>query len=263
MCNAWNHRPNCTCGWGGWGATYSRGVTVAPTRLLPASKIINPIYAQGLASYTNPNAHCPVCGAQVFFYQSQDGGRVFFDHLGKPWPKHPCTDNSITGAPRIKGVAKPASAEIPFVSLSVHASALPDIEVLDGLIESGPLRLFCKQPGLSARAPFFVSPLPGGDQFRVSTVRFVGADVEAVEFLAFKSIMSLAKPAASPQSRPAKIPKTKNGKFVRDAVQLAKGSTTSTTGAASTSLGKPSRPAPPSTPTAIELAFQRAKTSRQ
>jgi hypothetical protein len=29
----------------------------------------------------------------VFFYQSSDGGRVFFDDLGPPWPKHPCTDN--------------------------------------------------------------------------------------------------------------------------------------------------------------------------
>lgn len=45
-------------------------------------------------SYTNPNASCPVCGAAVFFYQSPYGGRVFFDELGPPWPKHPCTDNS-------------------------------------------------------------------------------------------------------------------------------------------------------------------------
>ena len=26
-------------------------------------------------------------------YQSPNGGRVFFDDLGWPWPKHPCTDN--------------------------------------------------------------------------------------------------------------------------------------------------------------------------
>lgn len=46
-------------------------------------------------SYVNPNARCPVCHERVFFYQSEDGGRVFFDDLGPPWPKHPCTDNSI------------------------------------------------------------------------------------------------------------------------------------------------------------------------
>lgn len=44
-------------------------------------------------SYVNPNAHCPVCGDQVFFYRSPFGGRVFFDNLGWPWPKHRCTDN--------------------------------------------------------------------------------------------------------------------------------------------------------------------------
>ncbi|TIV61843.1 hypothetical protein [Mesorhizobium sp.] len=44
-------------------------------------------------SYVNPNAHCPVCGEQVFYYQSPYGGRVFFDDLGWPWEKHGCTDN--------------------------------------------------------------------------------------------------------------------------------------------------------------------------
>ena len=45
------------------------------------------------ASYVNPNANCPVCGEVVFFYKSPTGGRVFFDALGWPWQKHPCTDN--------------------------------------------------------------------------------------------------------------------------------------------------------------------------
>lgn len=44
-------------------------------------------------SYVNPNARCPVCGERVHFYQSPYGGRVFFDDVGWPWPKHPCTDN--------------------------------------------------------------------------------------------------------------------------------------------------------------------------
>jgi hypothetical protein len=54
-------------------------------------------------SYVNPNAHCPVCGAEVYFYQSPYGGRVFFDELGPPWPKHPCTssdDSSVRRAVR-------------------------------------------------------------------------------------------------------------------------------------------------------------------
>ena len=48
---------------------------------------------RSIRSYTVPNATCPVCGETVFYYQSPNGGRVFFDDLGWPWPKHPCTDN--------------------------------------------------------------------------------------------------------------------------------------------------------------------------
>ena len=44
--------------------------------------------------FVNPNADCPVCGQPVFFYQNQSGSRVYFDELGPPWPKHPCTDNA-------------------------------------------------------------------------------------------------------------------------------------------------------------------------
>jgi hypothetical protein len=45
-------------------------------------------------SYINPNAYCPVCRESVVFYQSPYGGRVYFDKVGWPWPKHPCTDRS-------------------------------------------------------------------------------------------------------------------------------------------------------------------------
>src|SRR5690348_15938283 len=43
-------------------------------------------------SYLDPNASCPVCGARVYFYRSPHNGRVFFDYVGWPRPKHPCTD---------------------------------------------------------------------------------------------------------------------------------------------------------------------------
>ena len=33
---------------------------------------------------------CPVCRTAVFFYRNSQGSRVFFDELGKPWPKHDC-----------------------------------------------------------------------------------------------------------------------------------------------------------------------------
>ncbi|WP_339747728.1 hypothetical protein [uncultured Rubinisphaera sp.] len=44
------------------------------------------------ACFVKPNAKCPVCGENVFYYQNEHGSRVFFDELGPPWPKHPCMD---------------------------------------------------------------------------------------------------------------------------------------------------------------------------
>lgn len=87
MCNAWNHPPDCSCGWGGEGYVGRRSFHSHLNGWIPP---LQPTYE----SFTRPNAACPVCGGSVFFYQSVAGGRVFFDELGPPWPKHPCTDNS-------------------------------------------------------------------------------------------------------------------------------------------------------------------------
>lgn len=83
-----NHYADCTCGWcrGGWNDQ-------ATVRTVDQSYVPPPWPKRPtLETYTNPNAFCPVCGASVFFYASSFGGRVFFDELGPPWPKHPCTD---------------------------------------------------------------------------------------------------------------------------------------------------------------------------
>lgn len=42
--------------------------------------------------WARPNAACPVCGQLVYFYANESGSRVYFDEIGPPWPKHPCTD---------------------------------------------------------------------------------------------------------------------------------------------------------------------------
>ncbi len=81
MCNAWNHEPFCQCGFGGENDTSRDGGFGGQCR---------PSYQR----YVNPFAKCPVCGVPVFFFQDANGGRVFFDELGPPWPKHPCTDRS-------------------------------------------------------------------------------------------------------------------------------------------------------------------------
>lgn len=59
-----------------------------------------------IESYVNPNAHCPVCGAKVYFYKSPLGGRVFFDDVGWPWPKHGCTDNPRAQRDPLQSISK-------------------------------------------------------------------------------------------------------------------------------------------------------------
>lgn len=105
-CNAWNHPLNCDCGWGGGTGGYGRArgsSRKAPRRIVDGSDWSSK-HGASYETFTTPNAACPVCGANVFFYQSPNGGRVFFDELGPPWPKHPCTDRrNIPSKPKRSG----------------------------------------------------------------------------------------------------------------------------------------------------------------
>ena len=86
----YNHYSDCGCG---WCVKDSGAVVHAGSWYLPPK-------FDTFESYTIPNARCPVCGDSVFFYQSLYGGRVFFDSLGPPWPKHPCTIQQTSGVGR-------------------------------------------------------------------------------------------------------------------------------------------------------------------
>jgi len=101
-CNAWNHGASCACGWGGVGHGASSAGSDPGLRRLKAQWAFNG-RERTFESYTRPNAHCPVCGALVFFHLAANGGRVFFDALGHPWPKHGCTDTGHV--PRLAGAA--------------------------------------------------------------------------------------------------------------------------------------------------------------
>jgi hypothetical protein len=108
-CNAWNHPPWCDCGWGGdtGGSGGLSAWTVPPTPTSADGLLWSAGRRQAYESFINPNAHCPVCGVPVYFYQSPYGGRVFFDELGPPWPKHPCTDNGAPPRARLRSVGSP------------------------------------------------------------------------------------------------------------------------------------------------------------
>lgn len=94
MCNANNHRPGCNCGWGGGyhsGGYYS-GVYRNP--LVMSSDATSENFFVSSRSFENDFCRptsCPECGQQVYFVR-HNGGSVWFDELGPPWPKHKCMD---------------------------------------------------------------------------------------------------------------------------------------------------------------------------
>lgn len=82
------HRDGPCPGRMGW-SNYGSGASLRTTR---SGEPFEFPFTLRLA-YFRPNARCPLCGKEVFFYRSPSGGRVLFDELGPPWPKHPCTDH--------------------------------------------------------------------------------------------------------------------------------------------------------------------------
>jgi hypothetical protein len=99
MCNAWNHAFGCDCGWGGG---YNGGRTYTGQ----ADAVYSPIsdyyvYQSGVFRWRHYEdnfcrpTYCPICREEVFFVR-HNGGSVWFDSLGKPWPKHACFDTSKT-----------------------------------------------------------------------------------------------------------------------------------------------------------------------
>jgi hypothetical protein len=92
-----NHYADCGCGWcvnyGGRSRT-NRPQLVENMHQRDAVSLLKRNLARSISGcFVNPNAKCPVCGDAVYFYANEHGSRVFFDDLGPPWPKHPCTDN--------------------------------------------------------------------------------------------------------------------------------------------------------------------------
>lgn len=73
------------------------------TPTAPASTTTGAAFAKGRlprsTRWVKANASCPVCGALVYFYSNEHGSRVYFDEVGPPWPKHPCTDTGSARSP--------------------------------------------------------------------------------------------------------------------------------------------------------------------
>jgi len=80
-CNGHGHRADCDCGWGG--VHYPSDTSIPPAGTT----------ASWGRSEFSARTSCPICRAAVHFVR-HNGGSVWFDSLGQPWPKHPCMDRA-------------------------------------------------------------------------------------------------------------------------------------------------------------------------
>lgn len=96
-------------------------------------------------NFTRPDSMCPVCGDTVYFYQSPYGGRVFFDDLGPPWPKHPCTDNSAHSHKTTTQKSWHIDEWQPLTHASIHEiSPVREIYRISGISIDGECSFFFK-----------------------------------------------------------------------------------------------------------------------
>jgi hypothetical protein len=102
----YNHFSDCLCGWCNYGPGDQRfnslGAPIPSVRL-----------DELRTSFLNKNARCPECNANVYYFENSFGSRVFFDDVGRPWPKHSCTDNtrvdfrgSVSNAAQRRGLSE-------------------------------------------------------------------------------------------------------------------------------------------------------------
>jgi hypothetical protein len=87
MGHGYNHYYDCDCP---WCINYKKGKSKVQKlqEQIEFDKRINIL--NEYFSTTYPNARCYKCDATIFFYTNSYGSRVFFNSLGKPWPKHEC-----------------------------------------------------------------------------------------------------------------------------------------------------------------------------
>lgn len=135
---------------GDWWSTWAYTSVPTPAPVAPGRS----------GTWIDPNAHCPVCGAEVFFYSNEFGSRVYFDDLGPPWPKHPCTDD----VPE-RRAGPPGAPTLDVVVLGIR-----DRVVLDPVCE------FAHVPGV-----FMVTEVVKRGPKRVVTLQEVGG--EQIEIL--------------------------------------------------------------------------------
>jgi hypothetical protein len=183
-CNAYNHRPGCDCGWGG----IFHGLGLISDRF----------YWSRLESYTTPNARCPHCSVPVFFYRSPEGGSVYFESLGPPWPKHPCMDgqNEIrnraigTSSTSVSTWEKEGWHPMNLEAIGSHKSS--DLIIVLTLSNQKQLYTQNREINISLDAPILwrrVENMQG--QIEISTLNIVNNDFKEIRILEFEKLDEL------------------------------------------------------------------------
>jgi len=195
-CNGNNHGMHCKCGWGG--VFYGTGLTGGRSEW------------QRHESYTNPNSRCPVCNVPVYFYQSQYGGKVYFDEMGPPWPKHPCTDitqattyNLAKSQDKIKSTSSLIKIRTPEYQqegwFPIYCSEIdtipeePTVLILKVGEKSEGKQLFANitQDKVSAHWPILVRRIPNTKAYEVSTLKAREAVPSEFRFKAYLTLQDL------------------------------------------------------------------------
>ena len=94
MCNAWNHSPECTCGFGGEGHLGRRDSETSWDTSGASSRTHSWALQDKGSRLTYPTS-CRWCGGDVYFFRDENGGCALFDALGPPWPIHSCWEDHV------------------------------------------------------------------------------------------------------------------------------------------------------------------------
>ena len=136
MCNANGHSPSCTCGFGGDGHL-GRDTGLHGTGYVQNNAV--------LGDFCRP-AQCQHCGASIFFVR-HNSGSVWFDSLGKPWPKHECYYvNMVIFSNQDKALIR------PFLNLESVISLEPPVPIAVQQPTLGEQVAWRKQPILDVKS---------------------------------------------------------------------------------------------------------------
>lgn len=95
MCNAYNHRLGCDCGWGGSnhggnGSGNFRNLLSFQSTDIVSQASVSSKYDDEAKTFLTP---CPWCDVSVYYHTNGYGDSVYFDSLGYPWQVHECFKN--------------------------------------------------------------------------------------------------------------------------------------------------------------------------